>query len=161
MSAATSEEKPIMKILLPVDGSQAAEHAAKALIRYLPNWRSNPEIELMFVSLPIRALPTFRGSTEEKEIIEKYYQTEADQAKAGVKNLLKAAHVEFTESSAVGEPAEELCKAAKERKCDMIWMGTRGLSTLGNLLLGSIATKVVHRSTVPVVLVRPEGASRT
>jgi len=35
----------------------------------------------------------------------------------------------------------------------MIYMGTRGMSALPNLVLGSIATKVVHLSLIPVVLV--------
>jgi nucleotide-binding universal stress UspA family protein len=36
----------------------------------------------------------------------------------------------------------------------MIAMGTRGMGTIGNLLMGSVATKVVHLASVPVTLVK-------
>jgi nucleotide-binding universal stress UspA family protein len=36
----------------------------------------------------------------------------------------------------------------------MIVMGTRGQGAVGNLLLGSVATKVIHLSKVPVTLVK-------
>jgi nucleotide-binding universal stress UspA family protein len=36
----------------------------------------------------------------------------------------------------------------------MIYMGTRGMTALSNMMMGSIATKVVHLSPIPVVLVR-------
>ena len=39
-------------------------------------------------------------------------------------------------------------------KCDAIVMGTRGMTVLGNLVLGSVASKVVHLSSVPVTLVK-------
>ena len=33
-------------------------------------------------------------------------------------------------------------------------MGTHGLTALGSMLMGSVATKVVHLSTIPVTLVK-------
>jgi nucleotide-binding universal stress UspA family protein len=33
-------------------------------------------------------------------------------------------------------------------------MGTRGLGALGNVLIGSVATKVIHLAHVPVLLVK-------
>jgi nucleotide-binding universal stress UspA family protein len=35
----------------------------------------------------------------------------------------------------------------------MLFMGTRGMSAMSNLTVGSVATKVLHLATVPVVLV--------
>jgi len=45
-------------------------------------------------------------------------------------------------------------KHAKDKGCDLICIGTRGLSELGKALVGSTATKVVHISDVPVLLVK-------
>jgi nucleotide-binding universal stress UspA family protein len=42
---------------------------------------------------------------------------------------------------------------ARKAGCDMIHMGTRGMTTVENMLLGPVATKVLQISTIPVVLV--------
>jgi nucleotide-binding universal stress UspA family protein len=36
----------------------------------------------------------------------------------------------------------------------MVVMGTRGLGAVTGMLLGSVATKVIHLSDVPVLLVK-------
>jgi nucleotide-binding universal stress UspA family protein len=43
---------------------------------------------------------------------------------------------------------------AKEHGCAQIVMGTRGLGTVSGMLLGSVATKVIHLADVPVVLLK-------
>ncbi len=54
----------------------------------------------------------------------------------------------------IGHPGEEIAACAAEQGCDAIIMGTRGMSAAAGLLLGSVATKVVHLAPVPVTLVR-------
>jgi nucleotide-binding universal stress UspA family protein len=45
-------------------------------------------------------------------------------------------------------------RVASEKKCDQIAMGTRGMGAVGTLFLGSVAQGVIHRSTIPVLLVK-------
>ena len=45
-------------------------------------------------------------------------------------------------------------RLAAERGVDCIVMGTRGMNALGGLLLGSVAQRVVHLASVPVMLVK-------
>lgn len=52
------------------------------------------------------------------------------------------------------QSAQHIAEFASENACDEIIMGTRGMGAVGNLVLGSVATKVVHLATVPVTLVR-------
>ena len=54
----------------------------------------------------------------------------------------------------VGQIAESIVKHAKDRRCDLIYIGTRGMSELGKALVGSTATKVLHISEIPVLLVK-------
>ncbi len=58
-----------------------------------------------------------------------------------------------------GIPAECIVRIAKERKVDMVAMGTHGRSGLAHLLLGSTAERVVQHAPCPVLTVRrpPEG----
>lgn len=53
-----------------------------------------------------------------------------------------------------GDPAKEICKAAEREACDLIAMSTHGHRFVKDLLYGSVAESVRHRSLVPVLLVR-------
>jgi nucleotide-binding universal stress UspA family protein len=50
--------------------------------------------------------------------------------------------------------ARSIVERAHELGCTHIVMGTRGMSLLGNLVLGSVATKVIHAARCPVTLVK-------
>ena len=50
--------------------------------------------------------------------------------------------------------AETIIKTAKEQGCDLIVMGSYGRHGLEKLLLGSVTTRVLGRSPVPVLVVR-------
>lgn len=60
----------------------------------------------------------------------------------GVKPLVKKGH-----------PAEEILKAAKEEKVDMIIIGSRGKSA-AHLFIGSVSNEVVNNSDIPVLIVK-------
>ncbi len=51
-------------------------------------------------------------------------------------------------------PAEAIVAAARKRKCDAIFMGTHGRRGLARVALGSVASEVITRSEVPVVVSR-------
>ncbi len=53
-----------------------------------------------------------------------------------------------------GNPVEEIIKNAEERNCELIVMGTHGLGTLADAMLGSTARRVIRRSKMPVLVVR-------
>ncbi len=53
-----------------------------------------------------------------------------------------------------GTTPEQIVKVAKDSDSDLIIMGSRGMTELKSLLLGGVATKVVHHATCPVLLVR-------
>ena len=56
------------------------------------------------------------------------------------------------------KPAKEIIEEAQHRKVDLIAMGTRGLSPLHGLLLGSVAAEVASRSPIPIWLMGPNAA---
>jgi nucleotide-binding universal stress UspA family protein len=55
---------------------------------------------------------------------------------------------------ASGDPASEICAAAERESCDLIAMATHGHGFLNDVVRGSVANQVRHRSMVPVLLVR-------
>ena len=53
-----------------------------------------------------------------------------------------------------GSPAEAIINVAKTRGSSVIVMGSRGLSTIAELMLGSTSHKVVSHASCPVLIVR-------
>ena len=70
----------------------------------------------------------------------------------GVK--LDAAGLPYQARVLVGPVAETIVEHAKRTRCELIYIGTRGMNALGKALLGSTAAKVLHISDVPVLLVK-------
>lgn len=61
---------------------------------------------------------------------------------------------------ASGDPSKEISAAAERERCDLIAMATHGHRLLGDVLHGSVATEVRHRSMIPVLLVRAPASAR-
>ncbi len=55
---------------------------------------------------------------------------------------------------AYGDPAREIVKWVGEKGCDLVAMSTHGHRFLADLFLGTTATRVQHRISVPVLLLR-------
>jgi len=55
---------------------------------------------------------------------------------------------------AYGEPADEIIKWVENKGCDLVAMSTHGHRFLGDLFLGTTASRVQHRISVPVLLLR-------
>ena len=55
---------------------------------------------------------------------------------------------------AYGEPANEIIKWVRQKGCDLVAMSTHGHRFLADVFLGTTATRVQHRISVPVLLLR-------
>ena len=53
-----------------------------------------------------------------------------------------------------GEPTEEILKIADQEKCDLIAMSTHGHRLVKDVLLGSVADSLRHRTTIPILMIR-------
>ncbi len=142
-----------MKILVAVDGSKNSMDAVECLINHADWYREKPQVELVTVHLPVPKIGGM-GAAVSKTQIERYYQEEGEARLASAKKRLTAARVPFEARVLVGPIAESLVDHAKARRCDMIYIGTRGMTALGKALIGSTAAKVLHISTIPVLLVK-------
>jgi nucleotide-binding universal stress UspA family protein len=142
-----------MKILIAVDGSKPSLDAVQALVDHADWYREAPKVELVTVHLPVPKLPGM-GAAVGKGQIQKYYEEEGQAKLASARRKLDAARVPYEARVLVGPIAETIVKHAKDKRCDLIYIGTRGMSELGKALLGSTATKVLHISDVPVLLVK-------
>jgi len=67
---------------------------------------------------------------------------------------LRRSGVPYAKAVLSGPVGETIAAEAERSGCDMIVMGRHGKSALGDLLVGSVAMKVLHASRLPVLLVR-------
>jgi nucleotide-binding universal stress UspA family protein len=137
-----------MKILLAVDGSRPSLDAVNLVIQHADWYRETPQVELVTVHRPVPKVGVAKAQ------VDKYYEEEGEQQLAAAKKKLDAAGVKYQAHILIGDIAESIVKHAKAARCDLIYIGTRGMSDIGKALLGSTATKVMHISDVPVLLVK-------
>ena len=86
--------------------------------------------------------------------IEEEEERAGEEALKGAVAACQAAGVLFTARSERGAAAATIDQIAREEKVDHIIVGTRGLGSIRGLLVGSIATQVLHLVDVPVTLVK-------
>jgi len=142
----------MLKILLPVDGSPSALRATQKLVDTLGWYKEAPQIEVMSVHLPIPRVPNM-GAFVSAEMVRKYYEDECNAMLASSRSLLDTAGIAYNVHLATGQIAETIAERAAQTAADMIYMGTRGMSALANMALGSVTTRVLHLTHVPVVLI--------
>lgn len=141
-----------MKVLLATDGSKNALEAIEAFAARLAWFRESPAIELVHVHPPI---PVGRAvAWAGKEAVEHYYAEEAAEALKPAEDFLTARGIPFTARKLVGEPAHEILRHAGASGCELIVVGSRGHGAMANLVMGSVATKVLAASKLPVLVIR-------
>jgi nucleotide-binding universal stress UspA family protein len=139
----------MLNILIAVDGSEnaleAVRHGAKLC-------SANAQIRLHLLNVQPR-LPLAVSKFISHDVIHNFHQEEGQKCLKTARDLLDQEKVPYESHVSVGDVAESIVSYAKDKNCDQILMGTRGLSSLPSLLLGSIATRVLHLAEVPVTLI--------
>ena len=140
------------KILVAVDGSENSGRVIDFLIKK-NSWSKQPvEVHLLNVQLSIAGVNVKMFISGES--LNEYYREEGAAALKKARERLDAAGLTYTHHIGVGDPAEVIAEYVKSKACDQILMGSRGLGSVSGLVLGSVATKVLHLTTVPVTLIR-------
>ncbi len=143
----------LKRVLLAVDGSDGAARAVQQLLSLRRDLRepSALDVHVINVQRPVTGdVSTFvAGST-----LEDYYRDNAEQALAPARAALSAAGIPFKAEHRVGDPGETIAHEAQQLGCDLIVMGTRGMSAPAGALLGSVAQTAAAASPVPVLLVK-------
>jgi nucleotide-binding universal stress UspA family protein len=138
------------RILLAVD---ASENAARAVQYAIDLWRHEPALDIHLVNVQ-RPVSSDVASFVPKESLNDYHREQSEQALRRPRSILDRAGVNYRAHTLVGRPWDAISEFAASHGCDHIVMGTRGLGSHTGALLGSVATGVVHKSPVPVILVK-------
>jgi nucleotide-binding universal stress UspA family protein len=71
-----------------------------------------------------------------------------------VREEFQSAGISADAELAYGDPAKEIVKWVEEKGCDLVAMSTHGHRFLADVFLGTTASRVQHRISVPVLLLR-------
>ncbi|NMG75413.1 universal stress protein [Aromatoleum diolicum] len=145
----------MLKVLVPVDGSDNANRALDHLLK-LRATNGELDIHLLNVQIPIDSGHARMFVSHED--VEGFHREEGLAALAAARRTLDEAGVPYTHHIAVGHVADTIIRYATERHFDKIVMGTHGRGALLDALLGSVAHAVLERSPIPVTLVKPNAA---
>jgi nucleotide-binding universal stress UspA family protein len=140
-------------ILIPLDGSELAETALLAATAIAKH--ADPVGELVLVRVAPDVWIDDAFTPEQIEDFHARVKHDCQKYLDGVAERLRKENLCVTVLVASGEPAEQILEVATIAQADLVAMATHGRNGLQRLMLGSVADKVIHRASTPVLLVRP------
>lgn len=135
-------------ILLASDGS---EHAIRATEKAIALAENNPEarIEIVYV---------VDGSTSKADVLHHWNMLDLDQRRKEKLKLteqkVKHAGIRYDVKILHGEPGPAIVKHANKDEADVVVIGSRGLNSLQEMVLGSVSHKVAKRVNCPILIVK-------
>ncbi len=147
----------ISKILVPTDGSRAAQKAARYAVDLAKQLKASV-FALSVIdkrSLVGQAIPASNTARHVREPIEDYLREAAEKYVEEIKKLCEKNDVRSKIIITTGHPVEEIMKEAERSKVSLIIMGSHGRSALAATVLGSVTYGVIHKDTkMPVMVVK-------
>ena len=138
-------------ILLASDGSECALKAA-AVAATLAN-KFAARLTIINIYEPIPTVGPY-GEIVNTELNERYVRELQEHAISPVGRIMDKTGVPYQSRQEVGQPAAEIIRVAEEEGCDLVVLGSRGLSGFQEFLLGSVSDRVVHHAHCPVLIVK-------
>jgi nucleotide-binding universal stress UspA family protein len=151
--AGAISEAPFTRILVASRGRPWSVRAVELAIRMAKAYH----LELVVVAILTPTYIPKRRATwgiatapEVDDEVKQVAQRVLEEAAA----LASAQGLRYTCEMRQGRPAEEILKAAEQYQCDLIIIGSRGLSGVRRVTMGETGNEVVLKAPVPVIVVK-------
>ena len=126
--------KNVKKILVPVDGSDSANRALEYAVEVAQMTGGNLVV--------VNFVPIYVVGEKPEEVV------------GAVEEMLKDKGVPHVAKALEGDPLSLIGDYAVEQGIDLIVMGTRGVTSLEGLFLGSVTQRVLQTAPCPVLVIR-------
>ena len=144
------------KVLVPLDGSESSKLALEKAIQIAK--KVGGQITLIHVYKVVSfALTTLQRHKYGEEMRDSYVQALKDYGNDVLMEGKKKAEAEGVQTETLlveGHVVEEILKAEREGDFSLIVIGSRGLSNIKELLMGSVSEGVTRNAPCPVLVVR-------
>ena len=147
----------IKKILVPIDGSNMAKHALNFALDLAKKYSA--DIMITSVINPPSSILVAQGMVFTPSIAENYVnRLTVFHKKILLEALNKAKKsnpkINISKKILSGRPADKIVELAKEKKIDLIVIGSRGLGEIEEFFLGSVSDRVADEAPCPVLIVK-------
>jgi nucleotide-binding universal stress UspA family protein len=140
-----------MKILVAADGSVYTKRMLAYLAAHDEWLGAHHQYTVLHT---VHAVSGHAASVLDKNVLQEYYRDESEKVFKPIRTFFKKQGLEATFVSKVGHAFEAIATLAQKGKYDLVVMGSHGQGSLTNLVMGSVATKVLASCSTPVLLVR-------
>ncbi len=141
-----------MKMLIAIDGSKNSLRALKYAIKLAG--RLDEASQLVLVNahddIALRGASSFVG----KDAVKSYLDDLSNEQLAEAVAIAQKSGVTHEVRVVRGQVAQAIVKAATDRDCELIVLGSKGRSAIRDLMVGSVAQRVSALADVPVTLVK-------
>ncbi len=142
------ENKLVRNILIPIDFSKYSEKAAKEAVRLLPD---SEHFHFVYV-LPLYYADIWDFADPNRlDYVKKDAEKKITEF---IKSLNIPDHIKVDHAIIDGDPARNIIDLANSGKFDMVVMGHRGHSVAEDFIIGSVAMKVISKSSIPVMVIK-------
>lgn len=139
-----------MKILFAVDGSDYTRRALDYLETH--DWLRAGNHVTVFTAVP--PVPHRAAAFAGPQLTHLYYDSDAQTVLGPIRERLAGCAADVAYAHVVGHVGQAIADRATSGHFDLIVMGSHGHGALANVVLGSVATRVLASCTTPVLLVR-------
>lgn len=139
-----------MKILLALDGSEYSKRMLAYIAAHDELLGPSNEYTLLTAIAP---LPPHAARYVDPEAVKSYYADQARSVLDAPETFCRQQKWAMQSTHVVAHAAQGISEFAEQGKFDLIVMGTRGHSSLVNMVLGSVSTGVLARCKIPTLLV--------
>jgi nucleotide-binding universal stress UspA family protein len=140
-----------MKILAAVDGSPYTKRMLAYLAAHDEWLGSQHQYTLLHA---VSAVPPRAAAVLDRSTLKSYYDDTGEKVFKPLRTFFAKQGLKADFVSKVGPAAEVIAEAARKGGYDLVVMGSHGHGTLTNLVMGSVATKVLAACSTPMLLIR-------
>ena len=148
------------RILVPVDGSENSARAADVAVEYAKKFGAEVVV-LHVIAIPAHKLVEVEAgiSRLDSSELQAYFASARQKAKPIVDGVVKSAEAKDVKATGIIRDkafsvVETIIDQATKNKVDLIVIGTRGITGLKKLLLGSVSSGVVDHAPCSVLVIR-------
>jgi nucleotide-binding universal stress UspA family protein len=138
-------------ILVPVDGSEGALRAARFAARIAKDSGASLTFLYVYDAPAIASMGLAQLSAVD---LDRVASSMADHAFSAAKNAVHESGITPRLEIAQGNPTVEILAFSEAEKPDLIVMGSRGISAISGLVMGSVSERVLRAAPCPVTVVR-------